>query len=96
MSEAFLFLWLLGAFSAFALSMRRHQMDMFGTSPSPEWMLALRATGWLLLAGSLLYAMFDETERAVTLVLWFGIATAAALLVALGVTYLPRLFPGRR
>lgn len=79
----------LAGFLLLAASMHKHHRDLFGKAPSWRRAALLRIFGWLLLAGSLATAI-AASDPAVGLVLWFGLATIAALAVALGFTYGPR------
>lgn len=76
------------AFAAFALSMRRHYRDVFGTPSPPARRRLLRWTGALLLAASILCAIADDAGAESGLALWFGQATTTALIVAMAMTWL--------
>lgn len=91
MSTWFLSASLLISFVGLALSMRRHYANLFAAPPTRARIFGLRAAAWSLLAGTFLWAGCDEEAQGIALALWFGLATLAALLVALGLTYLPSL-----
>lgn len=91
MTAALIFTLSLPGFTALALTMRRHHRDMFDATASSARMLWLHSIGWLLLAASVLCAVFDNAGVGIGLTLWFGMAPVTAMLVALGLTYLPSL-----
>jgi hypothetical protein len=72
---------LLAGFAALALSMHKHHRDLFGVAPRRARALLLRGLGWTLLAAALVPAIGGQ-GASVGVVLWFGVATAAALAVA--------------
>ena len=77
---------LLAGFAVLALAMPKHYRQLFGPLPSRGCKLTLVVTGWLLLAVSIAPAIIDH-GLSVGLVFWFGIATVAALAVAMLLTY---------
>lgn len=76
----------LAGFAALSLSMQKHHRDLLGGAPLRARALALKCAGWLLLAASLWTALSGEGVF-VGIVLWLGIATIAALTVAMLLTY---------
>lgn len=76
-------------FAGLALSMTKHHRDVFGIPGSRHRRLAVRALGWGLLGLSLLscHAIWGA---AIGIVVWFGLMTVTALLVAIGLTHGPR------
>ena len=79
----------LAGFAALALSMKKHHRDLFGAPPPRGRAMAFQAAGWTLLALSIMPCVI-ESGWSVGLVLWFGLLTVAALVVALSMTYGPR------
>jgi len=77
---------LLTGFAALAFAMPKHHRELFGPLPSRGLKLTFVVTGWLLLAASIAPAIIDH-GISVGLVFWFGIATVAALVVAMLLTY---------
>jgi hypothetical protein len=75
------FALLLAGFAALALSMHRHHRDLLGGVPLRLRVILLRCAGWMLLAGALVVAIEDQ-GGSMSIVLWLGAATAAALAVA--------------
>lgn len=73
-------------FGSLALSMHKHHRDLFGAPPSRARAVAFRAIGWPLLAGSIAPCV-AISGLSVGIVLWFGLLTIAALVVALLLTY---------
>jgi len=73
-------------FAALACSMTKHHRDLFGKGPSQERERALRLAGWMLLTLSVTPAIV-QSGMSIGIVLWFGILTVAAVLVALLLTY---------
>lgn len=80
------FLLLLCGFAALALSMPKHHRDLFGCALQPALGRALRWGGWASLALALVTAI-TGSGVSVGIVLWFGLATLAALIVAVMLTY---------
>jgi hypothetical protein len=81
-------------FVALALSMHRHHRDLFGRPPAHLRKLALNVAGWALLCASVVASVIGQGVS-IGFTLWFGIITLAALLVAVSLTYVPRVFSGR-
>lgn len=75
--------------SLLALSMSRHHRDLLGKQPSRITTLVLRLAGWMSVAISLVAAIVIEGAVTGT-VLWIGILTVAAQVVALLLTYRDR------
>jgi len=80
----------LAGFSALALSMTKHHRDLIGRPLPKARKLVLSVAGSALLAASLIPAIIGQ-GISIGLVLWLGVATIAALAVAMGLTYGPRL-----
>ncbi|MBL27182.1 MAG: iron transporter [Rhodospirillaceae bacterium] len=78
----------LSGFAALALAMDKHHRDLFGSPPPRGRAIALRAVGWVLLSMSLA-ASGASSGPSVGPVLWCGLMTVAAILVALVLTYGP-------
>jgi hypothetical protein len=78
------------AFGSLALSMHKHHCNLFGAPPSHARAVAFRAIGWTLLAGSITPCV-AASGWSVGTVLWFGLLTIAALVVALLLAYQRRL-----
>ncbi len=76
-------------FAILALSMAKHHRDVFGIPGSSHRRLAARVLGWGLLGLSLLSCQ-ATWGAAIGTVVWFGLMTVTALLVAVGLTYAPR------
>lgn len=75
-------------FAALALAMNRHHHQLWQRYPSVLARWSLRAMGWVGLLLSLL-ACAEHEGWPVGTVLWCGLLTAAALLVAMFFTYGP-------
>ena len=77
-------------FAALALTMSRYRQQVWVRSPSKRTRAVLRALGGLglLLA---LWACVANFEWALGLVWWTAMVMAASLLLALAITYRPRL-----
>lgn len=86
MVACFAFLLCLAGFAGIALSMRKHARDVLGKANTSRRRLALRIAGWTLLALSL-WSCFAAWGVSIGLVAWFGLATVAALLIAMALTY---------
>lgn len=86
MMEAAALLLATASFSALALALPKHHRDFFGAPPSRGRAAALQAAGWTLLAVSLAPCV-ARSDGSLGLVLWFGLLTAAALVVALSLSY---------
>ena len=78
----------LAGFAGIALAMTRHARDLLGRANTPRKRLACRTAGWALLALSL-WLCITNWGAAIGLAAWFGLATVAALLVAMALTYAP-------
>ena len=76
----------LAGFAALGLAMHKHHRAVFGEPASRRLMIALRSTGWVLLALSFA-ASVAGSGWAVGPVLWLGLLTLAALAVALLLTF---------
>ena len=79
------FITCLAGFAALALSQPKHARDLLGRSNTPDKRRICRISGWALLAVSLA-ACLAAWDGATGLVAWFGLASAAALLVTLALT----------
>lgn len=78
-------------FTGLCLAMERHHEQVFGVRRIPRRRrLGLAAGGWLLLAGSLL-PLLPTHGAGPGITLWLGLLTAAALMLALLLSYAPRL-----
>ena len=86
MTELSAFLLLLAGFAALALSMPKHQRELFGRAPVKPARLILRFFGWSLLLLALMPAIACSGVG-IGIVLWFGFATLAAMIVSLMLTY---------
>ncbi|WP_048939640.1 DUF3325 domain-containing protein [Sphingobium yanoikuyae] len=71
--------------SLLALSMPKHYHDQVGKQPSGVTPLAFRIAGWLLTVISLASAIAIQ-GRAIGPILWLGLLTVAAQVVALILT----------
>ena len=83
------FLLIVGGFACTALSMRKHQQQVFGTGRARRGRRVWRAAGWLLLGAALLPCI-EQSGTGVGLVAWTGLLTVGALVVAMLLTYRPR------
>jgi uncharacterized membrane protein len=81
------FLTACAGFAGLAMAMPKHYREVFRSEPTSRVMLACRACGWLLLVASFWLSVAGP-KASVGAVFWVGILTAAALLVALVLTYL--------
>lgn len=72
-----------------ALSMPKHYRDLHGKLPARTIQWGLRVTGWVFMILSLAVAIMFE-GAAIGAVLWIGLLTVAAQLVALMLTYKDR------
>ena len=80
-------------FTGLCLAMERHHEQVFGVRRIPRLRrLGLTAGGWLLLAGSLL-PLLPAQGAGPGITLWLGLLTAAALVLALLLSYAPRRVP---
>lgn len=80
-------------FTGLCLAMERHHEQVFGVRRIPRLRrLGLTSGGWLLLAGSLLPLLTAQGAGA-GITLWLGLLTAAALALALLLSYAPRRVP---
>jgi hypothetical protein len=78
-------------FAALCLAMERHHEQVFHSRRIPPWRRRLfQCAGWALLAASLLAAV-QGPGWALGLVVWTGLLTAAAMLLAMLLAYAPRL-----
>jgi hypothetical protein len=78
-------------FAGLCLSMERHYEQVFGSRRiPPSRQRVSRWAGWALLAASVLPAVLQH-GWGFGLVWWAGVLHAAALLLALTLTYAPRL-----
>lgn len=82
-------------FTGLCLAMERHHEQVFGVRRIPRLRrLGLTGGGWLLLAGSLLPLLTAQgAEAGAGITLWLGLLTAAALALALLLSYAPRRVP---
>jgi len=80
------FLVLLPGFAVLSVSMPKHYRELFGRAPAKHLSLALRIVGWTLLVLALVPATADS-GFSIGVVLWFGLATLAAQIVAMMLTY---------
>jgi hypothetical protein len=81
------FLTACAAFAGLAMAMPKHHREVFHREPTPRVTLAYRVGGWALLGVSLALSMMGF-KASIGAVLWVGLLTAAALVVALALTYL--------
>lgn len=79
------------AITLLALAMPRHHETVFGRGPGATRGAALKFSGWLLLAVSLLIAMSTGQAAGIGLVVWFAQLSIHGLAIALLITYAPRL-----
>lgn len=77
------------SFAALALGMHRHYRQVFQRAPRRGLQILLRVLGTALLAASFAASVADA-GWAIGAVLWFGCLTAAALGVALTLTWWPK------
>jgi hypothetical protein len=78
-------------FTALCLAMERHHEQVFHSRRIPPWRRRLfQGTGSALLAASLPAAV-QGPGWALGLVIWTGLLTAAAMLLAMLLAYAPRL-----
>lgn len=74
-----------------SLAMKRHFSQVWHSTPAPLWLQrSLRSAGWLLLALALIPCI-NYWGITVGLVVWPGFISAAALLLAGLLSYLPRM-----
>ena len=78
----------LAGFSGIALSMIKHARDLLGQANTPRKRRLFRVAGWALLVLSLA-ACIAAWGGSIGLVAWFGLATVAALLVAIALAHAP-------
>ena len=78
----------LAGFAGIALAMTKPARDRLGRANTSRKRLACRTAGWALLILSLA-ACITNWGTAIGLVAWFGLATVAAMLVAMALTYAP-------
>ncbi len=77
-------------FTALCLSTDRHHGELLRSKPSPQRRLGLRASGWLLLLGSIWPAV-AIAGWSQGLVEWCAVLMLSALLLVLLLPYRPRL-----
>ena len=77
-------------FTALCLSTDRHHGELLRSKPSPQRRLGWRASGWLLLLGSIWPAV-AVAGWSQGLVEWCAVLMLSALLLVLLLPYLPRL-----
>ena len=82
------FLLCLAGLAGLALSMTKHARNVFGRAHKEHTQTIMRMTGWALITASL-WPCIAWWGVAIGLVAWFGLATAAALLVAIALSYAP-------
>lgn len=76
-------------FAGLCLAMRRHHRQLWGRQPSRTASARLRLAGWLCLISSIAPCIVAWGSGAGT-VAWFGILTAAGLVLAFLLPYAPR------
>lgn len=72
--------------TALCLAMSRHHREWCGAAPSPRRSRALRIAGAMALALSLLLC-FEQRVWSIAIVCWFGLLSAAALLLVFAWPY---------
>ena len=80
------FVGCLAGFAGIALFMAKHARDLLGLANTSRKRLVCRTAGWALLALSTVLCVM-QWGGSIGLVAWFGLATVAALLVAMALTY---------
>lgn len=81
-----------GGLTALALAMPRHQRTVYARDLPDRRRVALRITGWTLLAFSFVAAVaFQGSE--VGIVAWFAGFASAGFALTLLLTYAPRFWP---
>ena len=90
------FIICLAGFAALALSQPKHARDLLGRRNTPNKRRICRIAGWALLALSVALCLAAR-DGATGWVAWFGLASAAALLVTLALTSAtyPAFFSGK-
>ena len=90
------FITCLAGFAAMALSQPKHARDVLGPRNTPGKRRIWRIAGWVLLALSVTLCLVAR-GGATGWVAWFGLASAAALLVTLALTSAtyPAFFSGK-
>ena len=78
----------LAGFTGIALAMTKHARDLLGRANTFRKRLVCRTAGWALIALSL-WLCIAAWGASIGFVAWFGLATVAALLVAMALTYAP-------
>jgi hypothetical protein len=78
-----------GGLLGLCLAMDKHYQQVFGGSLATTSRIALRAAGWLLLAGSLLLSV-TGANWSFGLLAWLGWLLAAGLCVVLSLATMPR------
>jgi hypothetical protein len=77
--------------SGLCLGMHRHHRQVLQRSGSTATLRALRASGWILLALSLM-ACVRGWGAATGIVMWLGLLSASSMLIVLLLPYAPRVF----
>lgn len=67
--------------AALSLAMERHHRDLFGRAPGRRARPVLRGGGWLLLLAAI-WPCVAAAQVSIGIILWLGLASAAALLLA--------------
>ena len=80
------FLLQLAGFALLALSMLKHYREFFRGAPARSASLSMRVAGWAMLALALVPAIAGSGSS-IGIVVWLGLATLAASIVALMLTY---------
>lgn len=78
------------AFFALAAAMPRHAPSLLGAWTARISAPALRALGWVLLVAALMATLW-ATDWPLALVTWFGMLTASAACMLLGLSYDARI-----
>jgi hypothetical protein len=95
MTEAITLILAIIGFAASSLSMHKHHRDVLGMPPSPLRAKMFLYSGWTVLGLSVLISL-REHGWSLGIVVWLGLGTVAALIVALSLTYGPRRTPSKK
>ncbi len=76
----------IAGFACLSMSLAKHHRDVFGKAPSATAEQGLRVAGWLLLGLSLAASIAAENV-VIGIVLWTGLLSGAALIIAMLLTY---------
>ena len=82
------FITCLAGFAALALSQPKHARDLLAHRNTPNKRHLCRIAGWVLLALSVVLSL-AAWGATTGWVAWFGLASAAVVIVALTITYAP-------